>query len=110
MKAPNVAANTRAAIATTQVLAWRTPMLALLMVDPTPRRRREATRMVTEKHKAVVLGMLNAQAELIRGCWLWWSRPHALMMTPIGLTESFLAPSYRTVAANARRLRKRKTR
>jgi hypothetical protein len=40
------------AFATATVLAWRLPMLWAMAFDPTPRRRAEALRMITEKSAA----------------------------------------------------------
>ena len=57
---PNPVAD---AFATATVLAWRLPMLWAMAFNPTPRRRAEALKMITEKQIAVAEGMNAAALE-----------------------------------------------
>ena len=85
------------------VLAFRLPMLALA---PTPARRREAERMVTEKAEAAMRGAVAAQAYWWRAAMTPWAAPADLWG---GAYDAFAAPGRRTLRANARRLARRRT-
>ena len=97
------------------VLGFRLPMLWMMAWSPTPRRRREARRMVTEKVEAALEGALAMQLSAVTQARSFWHRA----MTG-GLTREWLAgagqrilgagtaPASRRLEANARRLRQRK--
>lgn len=76
------------------VAAMRWPTLVMSMVKPTSARQREVRRMVSEKIRAAQSGTLAASAR--------FAAP------PGALAEAALRPAAQTVAANARRLAKRK--
>ncbi|GAB5468489.1 MAG: hypothetical protein Kilf2KO_15190 [Rhodospirillales bacterium] len=106
-----IASSTVAVAATAQVLAWRLPLLALSCVHPTPARKREGARMLQEKQIAFAMGLAHVQAELLRQSLTWWTGSPSSRKAaggPTSLANAFLAPAYRTVGANARRLNRRK--
>lgn len=88
------------ALATAQVLAWRLPMLGLMMADPNPARQREAVRMVTEKQTAMVAGAFEAQAVLARA-WLSMCLGDPRSVDPAAMarrmTHAASVPANRTV-------------
>lgn len=91
------------AMATASVLAWRLPMLWAMAWHPTPKRRAEALRMVTEKSAAAAEGMAAAWSEAaLAGIGMMGKNPMEK------ITEAALKPARRTVRANARRLRRKR--
>jgi hypothetical protein len=90
------------AFATATVLAWRLPMLWAMALNPTPRRRAEALRMITEKTAAATEAIVGAQAELALS-FLKPSRSGAAKMV-----DAALKPARRRVKANAKRLKRRR--
>jgi hypothetical protein len=91
------------AFAAAAVLAWRLPMLWAMTLDPTPRRRAEALRMITEKSAAAAEAMVGAQAELMLA--LLRSPGHK---TAEKITSAMVKPARRRMKANAARLKRRK--
>src|SRR3954464_7571590 len=87
------------AFATATVLAWRLPMLWAMAFDPTPRRRAEALRMITEKSAAAAEAVVGAQAEMM----LSFLKPSRGATSKI--LDAVLKPSRRRIRANARRLK-----
>lgn len=91
---------------TSRVLAWRLPMLAAAMVNPTPQRRTEIVRMVTEKQQAVVAGAVDAQMALWRAMMVGSLEPHKVGSDVISAAH---APALKTLKKNARRASRRKS-
>jgi hypothetical protein len=109
------AASGRALWSASSVLAYRFPLLWKMAADPTPARRREARRMVTEKAAAAFEGALAMQRELLtqaRSLWLlaWHGAvtPTRLARAGASIADAGAAPALRRLHANARRLRRRK--
>jgi len=109
------AASGRALWSASSVLAHRWPMLWTMITDPTPARRREARRMVTEKVSAAVEGALAMHRELLVQARSLWTLAWQGAMTPTRLgragtsvLDAGAAPALRRLHANARRLRRRK--
>src|SRR4051794_7518983 len=94
----------RDAFAAATVLTWRLPMLWAMALDPTPRRRAEALRMITEKSAAAAEAMVGAQTELM----LSFLRPPSTSNAD-RIAEAMLKPARRCVRANARRLKTRRS-
>jgi hypothetical protein len=92
------------AVAAATVLGFRLPMLWAMTFDPTPERRAEALRMVTEKSAAVAEGFAAAWTEAaLAGLQM------ATGVNPAGrIAAAALRPARRKVKANARRLKRRK--
>jgi hypothetical protein len=90
------------AFATATVLAWRLPMLWAMAFDPTPRRRAEALRMITEKSAAAAEAVVGAPAEMM----LSFLKPSQGATSKI--LDAALKPSRRRVRANAKRLKARR--
>ncbi|MFL5260827.1 MAG: hypothetical protein ACJ79E_09475 [Anaeromyxobacteraceae bacterium] len=97
------------------MLAHRWAILWMMATHPTPARRREARRMVTEKAEAAVEGAMAMQRELLRQAYSVWVRAwgagvtrRSLARAGARLVESGAAPARRRLRANARRLRRRK--
>ncbi|MFL5258368.1 MAG: hypothetical protein ACJ8AS_01340, partial [Hyphomicrobiales bacterium] len=86
------------------VLAWRLPMLGMMIFEPSPRRRAEAVRMIAEKQAALAEAIVSTQAELMLNL-LDPSRSR----TTEGMADAALAPVRRRVKANARRLKRRRS-
>jgi hypothetical protein len=91
------------AFATATVLAWRLPMLCAMALNPTPRRRTEALRMISEKTAAAAEAVIGAQAELV----LSLLRPKQGAVTD-KIAEAMLKPARRRLKANARRVRRKR--
>lgn len=98
------------------VLAWRVPMLWLHAMDPTPRRRNEAERMVTEKVVACWSGAMRAQLALMGampGIWLaiasGRSPAWAIADAARFAAAASQVPARTALRANARRLSRRRT-
>ena len=77
-------------------------MLWAMAFNPTPRRRAEALKMITEKTAAAAEAMVGAQAELA----LSFIRPSRSGAAK--LVDAALKPARRRVKANARRLKRRR--
>lgn len=88
------------------VLMFRLPML---MMDPTPARRREAERMVREKTQAAMDGAAAASLEMWRIGMAAWLAPVAPEAAMRRISRAACAPARKTLRANARRLKARKT-
>jgi hypothetical protein len=97
------------AFATTQVLAFRLPMLMAMAWSPTPARRAEAMKMIVEKQMALAEGM-NAAA--LEGFSQWMKvlggRNVSAQAAGQRILRAASRPSEKRVRANAKRLRKRK--
>lgn len=95
---------------TGRVLAWRLPMLAIGMVNPTASRQAETIRMVAEKQQAMVDGAIGAQVA-------FWSAMTSSMMSgsfdfarvSVEVSDAAHAPTLKTLGANARRVSRRRT-
>jgi hypothetical protein len=90
-------------------------MLWMMATQPTPVRRREARRMVTEKIEAALEGAVAIQRELLAQAYAVWVRAWSggvtrcsLARAGARLVDSGAAPARRRLRANARRLRRRK--
>ena len=91
------------AMATAAVLAWRLPMLWAMAWHPTPKRRAEALRMVTEKSAAAAEGIAAAWSQAaLAGVRIMGDNPMEKV------AEAALKPARRRVRANARRLRRKR--
>ena len=91
------------AFAATSVLAWRLPMLWAMALNPTPRRRTEALRMVMEKSAAAAEAIVAAQAEVM----LSLLNP-ARKTSMNKIVNAACTPARRRVTANAKRLHRRR--
>jgi hypothetical protein len=95
------------------VVSYRLRTLSMMIADPTPKRRREARRMVVEKCAAVLEGALRMQREALRQARALWieALPGGRRMARAGkrILAAGSAPAYRRLRANDRRLRRRKT-
>jgi len=91
------------------VMGLRLLDLGMMVTHPTALRRSEAERMVVEKQMALLEGVFAMQMAwaklLITPFWLW-PKPAALAEE---LRRAATRPAARRVAANARRLRARKS-
>ena len=97
------------------IIGHRMVNLAMLAVDPSPRRFEEALRMGTEKSDALVFGLLAAQMAAIQGGMSFWvdvmsGRPvmKGLNRTMKRMHSAGSAPANRTLRANAKRLSRKK--
>ena len=102
-------------IATASVLAWRLPMLSMMLWDSTPRRRAEALRMITEKQAALAEGVIHAGTAAAAASLSLWGKSLTGTLTKRDLQRASdrigaaaHAPAVRAVKANARRLKGRK--
>ena len=110
------------AVAAPQVVAHRVARMAMAGATPSTRDRKEFTRMVAEKHTALVESWQAMATQTMRAnqalatsfllsAWSpwFWSRPSAgrvaaqLEGAALGILGKGLAPVHRTVVANARR-------
>jgi hypothetical protein len=92
------------------VVAYRLRMLSLMIVSPTPARRREAVRMATEKLQAAGEGALAMQVELLRQARsLWTGGVTGRRLSRAGrrILDAGAAPARRRVLANGLRLGRR---
>jgi hypothetical protein len=91
------------------VMGMRLFGLGMMATNPTAARRNEAQRMILEKQMALLEGLFAMQMEwaklLTTPFWLW-PRPAALAEE---LGRAAARPAARRVAANARRLKARKS-
>jgi hypothetical protein len=94
-----------------ETILRRMPILWSEAVSPTAAGQREITRMVEEKQRAVVDGMVAAQVQMMQEAWRFWAAPFA---TPSSakraatrIANAATAPARKTVRANARRLGKK---
>ena len=97
------------------VVTHRTATLCMLLVNPTPRRRREAVRMVTEKLEAAWEGALAMQVTLLkqgRSFWVGSGRGRLRSIPLVRFARRVVvaggAPARRRLEANRRRLGRRK--
>lgn len=96
------------------IVAHRVRMLCMMVLNPTPRRRREATRMVTEKIEAACEGALAIQLETLKQaqslCLDAWNAGLAGRLARAGrrIVQAGRAPANRRIRANGRRLGGRK--
>ena len=94
---------TAAALDASITLWWRWPIL--LSAGMPSRDTAELNRMVSEKATAAASGMVAAQTETMRiavEAFTGKKTPHA----PTAVAAAALKPAFRTVKANAKRLRK----
>jgi hypothetical protein len=91
------------------VMGLRLLGLGMMAANPTAARRNEAQRMILEKHMALLDGIFAMQMEwaklLTTPFWLW-PKP-AVLAQELGRVAT--RPAARRVAANARRLKARKS-
>jgi hypothetical protein len=91
------------------VMGLRLLGLGMMAANPTAARRNEAQRMILEKQMALLDGIFAMQMEwaklLTTPFWLW-PKPAALAQE---LRRVATRPAARRVAANARRLKARKS-
>jgi hypothetical protein len=91
------------------VIGLRLFGLGMMATHPTAARRNEAQRMIIEKQMALLEGIFAMQMEWVRllttPFWLW-PKPAALAE---GLGRAATRPAAKRVAANARRLKARKS-
>jgi hypothetical protein len=96
-------------IDTATVIGLRLLGLGLMATNPTAARFNEAQRMVVEKQLAVLEGLLAMQMEwarlLITPLW-FWPQPAAFVEA---LGRAGTGPAARRLAANARRLKARRS-
>ena len=90
-----------------RVIAWRLPLLAAWMVQPSAATGREIARMVSEKQAAAALGLIGAQEAWFRA-WLSGSLHSAGLAAE--MTAAAEAPALRTLRGNTRRLSRRRRR
>lgn len=99
-----------------ETIARRAPILWLGLVQPTPRRMAEATRMITEKQLAFGEGLWRLNQQLAIEMTLGWLRlvtgqPSAI--DPCSALERISAaaslPARQRVKANVRRLRRKRS-
>ncbi len=97
------------AIAAAQVLSFRLPMLWAMAFSPTPERRAEAVRMITEKQMAVAEG-LNAAALSALGTWMKLASGQSVSAATAAsrMGKAATRPAERRMRANARRLGRRR--
>jgi hypothetical protein len=102
------------AMAAATVLGVRLPMLMAMAYDPTPARRAEAGRMISEKTTAFALGAIGAQQQMFTEAMGFWMRAATGRLPSFEVTgaarrviESGTAPARASMKANARRLAKR---
>jgi|SRR6476661_9878751 len=116
------------AVAVPQVMAHRMTRMAIAGPSPSPRDRREFTRMVAEKNTAFVASWqaMTAQAvvanqafaaTMLRSMWTspWRAPTPVAAMTQmqeaaLGVFDKGMAPVHRKAVANARRLAKTRLR
>jgi hypothetical protein len=109
------AGRTSAMWAVPTVLGYRLPMLWMMTFCPTPQRRREARRMVSEKGEAALEGALAMQASVLMHAQSFWLKAMSGRLTKTWLARAGkrilgagAAPASRRLKANARRLGQRK--
>jgi hypothetical protein len=94
-----------------ETIARRMPILWGQALAPTPKGQREVTRMVAEKQKAVVDGLVAAQMQMMREAMRFWAAPFAATTSTARaatrITNAATAPARKTVWANVKRLRKK---
>jgi hypothetical protein len=102
------------AMATATVLGVRLPMLWAMTLDPTPARRTEAMRMVSEKSAAFAAGAMAAQQQMMMEAMGFWMKAATGGLTPGHAAGAFTramekgaAPARKSLKANARRLSRR---
>lgn len=97
------------ALAAAQVLSFRLPMLWAMAFSPSPERRAEAVRMITEKQMAVAEG-LNAAALSALATWMKLATGGKVSASRATsrLVKAARRPGERRLRANARRLSRRK--
>jgi hypothetical protein len=102
------------AMAAATVLGARLPMLWAMSFDPTPARRAEAARMVSEKTTAFAAGAIAAQQQMMAEAMGFWMRAATGRFSPGDASGAFTrvmekgaAPARASMKANARRLSKR---
>lgn len=97
------------AFAAAQVLAFRLPMLWAMAWSPSPARRVEALRMITEKQAAVAEGMNAASLEALSQ-WMKLVSGQGISAEAAGkrIMQAAQRPAARRMRANARRLKRRK--
>ncbi len=101
----NIATNAAAA----ETIMRRMPIMWWQMLSPTPEGQAEMQLMVEEKHKAVVDGILAAQAQLVKETFRFWTTPFFASKSGNAsqrIINAATAPARRTVKANVKRLRK----
>jgi len=95
--------------AAAETILRRLPIMWWQMMSPTAAGQAEMQRMVAEKQKAVMDGMLAAQAQLVKETFSFWTTPlFAQTGSRAGqrIIDAATAPARRTVKANVKRLRK----
>ena len=99
----------KAASDAAETILRRMPILWGQALLPTPKGQREVTRMVAEKQKAVVDGMVAAQMQMMREAMRFWTAPFAVTTKNAAtrITNAATAPAHKTVRANVKRLRKK---
>lgn len=85
-----------------RVIAWRLPILAMAIASPDARKASEITRMVAEKQRAFVLGLLNAQEAMARA---WMIGAFDMQRVTADVVAAAEKPALDTLRGNVRRIR-----
>jgi hypothetical protein len=95
--------------AAAETIMRRMPIMWWQMMSPTAAGEAEMTRMVEEKQKAMVDGIVAAQTQLMKETFRFWTTPFFASKSGNAsqrIMDAATAPARRTVNANVKRLRK----
>jgi hypothetical protein len=95
--------------AAAETIMRRMPIMWWQMLSPTAEGQAEMNRMVAEKQKAVLDGMLAAQGQMMKEVFRFWTTPLTTTSSNQAgqrIMDAATAPARRTVNANVKRLRK----
>ena len=94
--------------AAAETIMRRLPIMWWQLMMPTPTGEAEMQRMVAEKQKAFVDGMVAAQTQMFKEVFNFWTTPLPLQDSKATsrIIDAATAPARRTVKANVKRLRR----